>query len=171
MSNADWIAVAAAAIALVSALVSAYYSWRANRIAVLQHRRSEAPIVFDYGDYRAARRTEDLLIGFLIGAVNQSDVDNSLVSSVLSVSYKVGGIENVASVWPYEGEDVPHWDAAPRLLVPSRIDGRQAVRGWVYFSISGHLLHRTSDFESYTLLLADSSGRTAQLKPTMVRTR
>lgn len=169
MERSDWIAIAAAAISLISALISFYYSWRANKVAAAQERRSQQPIVYDYHDFTSVRRRDELIIGFLIVAVNKSDIDNSVSSATLAVTYSIEGITNTVSVRPYDGDDTPTSIGTSRLSVPIRIDGRQTVRGWLLFSITEHLLARAKSFESYELLLSDSSGRVAGLKPTIVR--
>ncbi len=71
---------------------------------------------------------------------------------------------------PLHGEiaNAFHDGVGHHLAIPLRLDAHQTVEGWAFFRVEDMLLGGAI-VEEYVIVLTDSHGMEAQLKPIMIR--
>jgi hypothetical protein len=162
------------AVSLAVACLAAYNSWQSRRIAnralsineAQERRRQPQFDIYFHDGYRRYFPTHQLF-GFLISVKNPSDINNSIAKAELQVTFVTTGEIRSTCRIPHKSDLAKHIDD-PVLVLPSRIDAHQTVRGWLLFTLPASVIcNRTID--RHKIILEDSHGVSIEMEPINLR--
>lgn len=171
----SWVSTLIAAIAVCLSAFSLRYSRTAVGLAVAQEQRRKPDLSVEYQDGYISRNdvTGPSTYLFLVKIINRSDSNTSVVEARMDVTYRLGASVPVAASVPHNclsGPGVGNSSHLP-LDLPVRVDARQAVFGWVCFSLTPELADRQQAFQSYRVSVVDSLQNATSFQPVLLSVR